>query len=104
MAVLRNKIGPDFFNLVDKGLIRELDLVSLQQFVSLYPKEQEIDMLKNQMSKLGITEFGKALESVPCGQVETFMLSVLSYETDLKLKAEVLLQIMEMGPKINTLL
>jgi hypothetical protein len=104
MAVLRNKIGPDFFNLVDKGLIRELDLVSLQQFVSLYPKEQEIDMLKNQMSKLGITEFEKALKSVPCGQVETFMLSVLSYETDLKLKAEVLLQIMEMGPKINTLL
>lgn len=32
------------------------------------------------------------------------MLSVLSYESDLKMKAEVLLQIMEMGPKINTLL
>jgi len=32
------------------------------------------------------------------------MLRVLSYDTNLKLKADILLQIMEMGPKINTLL
>lgn len=67
MAVLRNKIGPDFFTKIDRGLVRELDLVSLQQFVSLYPKEHEIDLLKSQMSKLGFTDYSKALESVPCG-------------------------------------
>jgi len=32
------------------------------------------------------------------------MLNVMSFETDLKLKADVLVQIMEMGPKINVLL
>jgi hypothetical protein len=70
MAILRNKIGNELFAKIDRGLIRELDLVTLQQFVSLYPKESEVDLLKTAMAKLGIADFAKALETVPCGQVE----------------------------------
>lgn len=104
MSILRNKIGAEFFAKIDKGLIRELDVQGLHQFVSMYPKETEVDHLKARMAKLGISTFSETMDSVPCGQVERFMLTVLSHESDLKHRAEILIQIMEMGPRINKLL
>ena len=56
------------------------------------------------MQSLGIFNFREALDKLESGKPEEFMLSILCYKTDLKMKAEIIKQIIEMTPMINRLL
>ena len=56
------------------------------------------------MQNLGIFNFREALDKLEYGKPEEFMLSILCYKNDLKMKAEIIKQIIEMTPMINRLL
>jgi len=62
-------------------------------FRSIYPKENEIKLLVNKLSDLGMRSFCQALDSIvkgelKCEKIEHFLLKLLAYPTDLKRKAE----------------
>ena len=64
----------------------------------LYPKEEEVKKLQSAIQQFGIFDFKEAREKLECHQVEGFLLSILSSESDLKWKAETLEIILELGP------
>lgn len=89
-AVLKNKIGPSLYEKIDRGDIHELTLEVLDAFLSAYPKESEIKALKAAISKFNIFDYAEALVKLECGNLEQFMLQVLSHKSDLQQKAEIL--------------
>ena len=44
--VLQNKIGQNMFDKISRGDIQSLSPESLESFLSVYPKEDEIELLR----------------------------------------------------------
>ena len=76
----------------------------LPTFLSLYPKEEEIQHLRSKIQQLGVYNFKEALRKLDCGKVEEFALQLLTYKSDLKKKAYILNTIIEQGPLTNKLI
>ena len=68
--------------------LRNLDV--LPTFISLYPKDDEIQDLRLRMHQLGVYDFKEALRKLECGKVEEFALQLLTYKSNLKQKASIL--------------
>ncbi len=62
-SMLRNKIDRETLNKIDKGSL-DLNLELLHCFLSIYPKESEMQILMRKLSELGLNSFSKALEAV----------------------------------------
>jgi len=89
------------FQKIERGDIHELSLEILDSFLSVCPKDSEVQDLRNAILALGIFDFKEALQKLHCGKPEEFMLNLLIQKSDLQQKAEILKQIVEMGPTIN---
>ena len=80
----------------------------MKALLKVYPRENELRQLVGRLNELGLSSFNEALESIErgdlaCHPVEHFIIRFLSYPSDLKLKAEVLVAIHEASPKVNEL-
>ena len=58
---MRHAIGPEFFDKVDRGDIHEIEIETLESFLSAYPKENEVEALQAAIQKLGIFDLKEAL-------------------------------------------
>ena len=101
-SVIRGKIGPALYELIDKGKIHELQRLDiLETFLSVYPKDDEVKMLYARMKSLGVNSFYEALKRLDCGKAEEFALQLLTYKCNLKSKAQILNKIINQSPQLS---
>ena len=97
------------FDCIRRGDLQNVNMDSLHCFLSIYPKENEIKCLKGKLADNGIGSFEAAQIAfsegkLKCGKIEQFMIQLLSQTEDLRLKAQTMIEIEEMGPKINEIM
>ena len=75
-----------------------MSIDQLQCLLSIYPRESEIKMMVAKLQEAGLPSFSLGLQAIAkdqlkCGKIEHFMMKLLSYTTDLKSKAQLMLRI-----------
>ena len=101
------KLDSAILQQVDCGSF-EVALSRLKALLKVYPRENELRQLVGCLNELGLSSFNEALSSIErgdlaCESVEHFIIRFLSYPSDLKLKADVLVKIQEASPRMNEL-
>lgn len=105
MSMKGNNIDESVLRRVDEGDINAITQEQVQCLLNIYPKEAEIKLLVTKLDALGLKSFKSALDckELQCGWMEQFMLRMLESHTDLKQKAEIILEIQQVGSKLGEL-
>ena len=97
------KFDSDFFTSISDGHVLSDPTYKhkFTMFTTILPSTTEIDKIKHYVESKGFTSFAQALEQIKFDSPETFVLRVLSWQTDLQEKARLIKMMDEVPKKAN---